>query len=75
MHRVQGTITGFPPNTGYNYCQKLKLPVDAIQGFPVLGRPWFQGGLKSRVPTPRDFRHRSPLGVENSKSTRSKHLF
>lgn len=23
--RVQGTITGFPPNTGYNYCQKLKL--------------------------------------------------
>ena len=24
-HRVQGTITGFPPNTGYNYCQKLKL--------------------------------------------------
>ena len=24
-HRVQGTITGFPPNTEYNYCQKLKL--------------------------------------------------
>lgn len=24
-YRVQGTITGFPPNTGYNYCQKLKL--------------------------------------------------
>ena len=24
-HRVQGTITGFPPNTGYNYCQKLKI--------------------------------------------------
>ena len=23
--RVQGAITGFPPNTGYNYCQKLKL--------------------------------------------------
>lgn len=24
MHRVQGYITGFPPNTGYNWCQKLK---------------------------------------------------
>ena len=28
-HRVQGTITGFPPNTGYNYCQKLKSRVEA----------------------------------------------
>lgn len=24
MHRIQGNITGFPPNTGYNWCQKLK---------------------------------------------------
>lgn len=24
-HRVQGTVTGFPPNTRYNWCQKLKL--------------------------------------------------
>lgn len=24
-YRVQGSITGFPPNTGYNWCQKLKL--------------------------------------------------
>lgn len=23
-HRIQGTITGFPPNTRYNWCQKLK---------------------------------------------------
>lgn len=23
-HRVQGTVTGFPPNTRYNWCQKLK---------------------------------------------------
>ena len=52
-HRIQGSITGFPPNTRYNWCQKLKLPQDAIQGFPVLGRPWCQGGIKSRVPTPR----------------------
>lgn len=26
MHRVHGSITGFPPNTQYNWCQKLKIP-------------------------------------------------
>ena len=52
-HRVQGTITGFPPNTGYNYCQKLKIASDAIQGFPVLGVPWCQSGLKTSAKTPR----------------------
>ena len=31
-HRVQGTITGFPPNTGYNYCQKLKIVRTPYQG-------------------------------------------
>ena len=25
-YRVQGSITGFPPNTGYDWCQKLKIP-------------------------------------------------
>ena len=25
MHRVQGTITGFPPNSKYSWCQKLKV--------------------------------------------------
>lgn len=25
MHRVQGTITGFPPNSEYSWCQKLKV--------------------------------------------------
>lgn len=34
-HRVQGTITGFPPNTGYNYCQKLKIVRTPYQGIPV----------------------------------------
>ena len=24
LYRMQGTITGFPPNTRYNWCQKLK---------------------------------------------------
>ena len=39
-HRVQGTITGFPPNTGYNYCQKLKLVPAA--GIPSADIPMVQ---------------------------------
>ena len=39
-HRVQGTITGFPPNTGYNYCQKLKLVSAA--GIPSADLPLVQ---------------------------------
>ena len=31
-YRQQGTIAGFPPNTGYNYCQKLKLVRTPYQG-------------------------------------------
>lgn len=34
-HRVQGTITGFPPNTRYNYCQKLKFADRPYQRIPV----------------------------------------
>ena len=34
-YRIQGTITGFPPNTGYNYCQNLKIVRDTYQGIPV----------------------------------------
>ncbi len=52
MHRVQGSSTGFPPNTRYNWCQKLKLPQDAIQGFPTLWRPWCREDLKIHLPTP-----------------------
>ena len=52
-YREQGTITGFPPNTRYNWCQKLKLPQDAIQGFPFLGRPWCRVDLKIHIQTPR----------------------
>lgn len=53
MHRIQGNITGFLPNTGYNWCQKLKHAPDTIQGFPFLGRPWCRGDLKIHVQTPR----------------------
>lgn len=82
--RMQGTITGFQPNTRYNWCQKLKLSADAIQGFPILGRPWCQGGLKSRVQTPRipgtdismvqkaqDRQGQDPLFSEQLRTTRS----
>ena len=34
-HRVQGTVTGFPPNTRYNWCQKLKICPDSNQGIPT----------------------------------------
>ena len=37
-YRQQGTITGFPPNTGYNYCQKLKLVREPHQGISVGNR-------------------------------------
>ena len=30
MHRLDGSITGFPPNTAYNWCQKLKIPNTGI---------------------------------------------
>ena len=53
MHRVQGNITGFPPNTGYNCCQKLKHAQGGIQGFPFLGRPWCRGELKIHIQEPR----------------------
>ena len=38
-YREQGSITGFPPNTGYNWCQKLKIVQDQrVSGpdFPVV---------------------------------------
>ena len=37
-HRLQGTITGFPPNTGYNYCQKLKIVRTPHQGMAACQR-------------------------------------
>ena len=35
LYRQQGTITGFPPNTRYNWCQKLKIYQDGIQRIPI----------------------------------------
>lgn len=40
-YRVQGSITGFPPNTRYNWCQKLKIVRECDQGLPVGQRKCF----------------------------------
>lgn len=48
MHRLQGTITGFPPNTRYNWCQKLKLVQDINQGVAAIRRTRYM------VPTAQD---------------------
>ena len=74
--RVQGTITGFPPNTGYNYCQKLKLARDPHQGMATIQRethvvPETQGSLGAGY---KDFRQRLLRGAENSRSTMSRPL-
>lgn len=37
-YRVPGSITGFPPNTRYNWCQKLKIVRECNQGLPVVQR-------------------------------------
>lgn len=37
-YRVQGSITGFPPNTRYNWCQKLKIVRDGNQGISTAER-------------------------------------
>lgn len=39
-HRKQGEITGFPPNTWYNWCQKLKIVSDSNQRIPVCERSY-----------------------------------
>ena len=68
--RVQGEITGFPPNTGHNWCQKLKLPSDIHQGIPVAN-----GNHILPEAQIKGFRPRYPHGAESSKSTRLQPLF
>ena len=49
MHRVQGNITGFPPNTQYNWCQKLKIPSEnRNQGMAIVQQ------TATVVPAPQD---------------------
>jgi hypothetical protein len=77
LYRKQGTITGFPPNTGYNWCQKLKLSnLGQDQGMATQQQ---DGAMVStsqeQGKDPMDSQRRSPHGVGNSKSTRSEPLF
>ena len=69
-YRIQGSITGFPPNTGYNWCQKLKITSNGDQGIPV-------GNGNQLLPEAqiKDSRRRSLHGAESSRSTRSQPLF
>ena len=56
MHRVQGSITGFPPNTGYNWCQKLKtqwVPSTDISMVPETQNRQGQDTLSAERPTRR----------------------
>lgn len=39
-HMVLGTITGFPPNTRYNWCQKLKICPDINQRISACDRSY-----------------------------------
>jgi hypothetical protein len=74
-YRIQGSITGFPPNTGYNWCQKLKL-----SNLGEDQRMATQQQDSAMVSTsqeqskdPMDSQCRYLHGVGNSKSTRSRH--
>lgn len=74
-YRMQGSITGFPPNTGYNRCQKLKLCQDSNQGFSIGNGSYILPKSQDQSKDTMDSRHRSPHGAENSRSTRSEPLF
>lgn len=75
MHRVQGNITGFPPNTGYNWCQKLKHAQGGDSGIPVSGETLVQGRTQDSHSRTKDSRHKYHHGAGSSRSTRSEHLF
>jgi hypothetical protein len=68
--RVQGTITGFPPNTRYNWCQKLK-----HQGISSCNGSYMVSETQTPSADPKDTQRRFHLGAESSRSTRSKPLF
>ena len=74
--RVQGTITGFPPNTGYNYCQKLKIVHTPYQGLASLKRNTYMvSETQIKSGDPKDSLLKSPVGARNSRSTMSEPLF
>lgn len=74
-YRVQGSITGFPPNTGYNWCQKLKLSnLGQDQGMATQQQDSAMVSTsQEQGKDPMDSRCRYLHGAGNSKSTRSRH--
>ena len=72
-YRVQGTITGFPPNTGYNYCQKLKIVRDSDYRIP--GGDWGDMVSMPQESANKDSQRESRPGAENSRSIMSRHPF
>ena len=74
-YRQQGTITGFPPNTGYNYCQKLKIVRTPHQRISVGNGSYLVSKTQSQSADHKDYQHRSPVGAKSSRSTMSEPLF
>lgn len=74
-HRIQGEITGFPPNSHYNWCQKLKIVQECNQGFSTCIGDYLVSKAQNQGADPKDSRRKYPHGVENSKSTWSRPLF
>lgn len=74
-HRMQGKITGFPPNAFYNWCQKLKIVQECNQGFPSCIRDYLLSETQGSCTDSKDSRHKSLHGAENSRSTMSRPLF
>lgn len=65
-YRVQGSITGFPPNTGYNWCQKPKIRCGVDKRLPSFE----EGERRQVVPGPEDtvgFLRSAPQGAKTEK--------
>lgn len=72
--RVQGTITGFPPNTGYNYCQKLKIVATPHQRVSACHGAQLVSKTQNQSADPKDSRLRSAAGARSSRSIMSEPL-
>ena len=74
-YRQQGTITGFPPNTGYNYCQKLKIIQGRYQRLSIGNWNYMVSKTQDQGADPKDSQLRFPAGVRSSRSIMSEPLF
>ena len=74
---MQGTITGFPPNTRYNWCQKLKIVQEFNQGVTYcqelktcVQTSRIPGANLSMVPKTQDRHGQDPFSSERGITTR-----